>query len=733
MALSPGTRLGPYEITTQIGVGGMGEVYRAADTNLKRHVAIKVLPDAVAGSADRLARFQREAEVLASLNHPNIAAIYGLERAASQTALVMDLVEGPTLADRIAMGPIPLEEALPIANQIADTLAAAHAQGIVHRDLKPANVKVRPDGTVKVLDFGLAKVQADDDATRTAEGLALGTAAYMSPEQARGEPVDTRSDVFSFGVVLYEVLSGRRAFGRPSQLETLNAVVSSDPPPLESAAASIVTRCLAKQPGKRYQNVAELRAALSQVQASKDGRATGAPSVVVLPFANMSRDADDEYFSDGLSEEIINALVQVPGLKVIARTSAFAFKGRHEDIRKIAEALGVTTVLEGSVRRAGKRLRVTAQLIDATDGSHVWSQRYDRDLEDVFAIQDEIAQAVATELRTTLSGHADPVARYTPPLPAYEALLKARYYLPRWTADSLNRGREHLEQAIALDARFAAAHVELGFCMMGLLTENLVSPGEASSVMRASAQRALAIDPAEANAHSILALAAVLDYDWHEAGKQFALAFAHEPVSPTTRYFDAAFYLAPLGRTDEAMTQLERAIQEDPLDLMMLTWRGILLVSTNRSEEAEPVLRKVLELDEGFWLVHNWLGASYLTRGRFADAVRAYERSLAGFPGHVGVTACLAGCLERAGHAERAAPLLETFADGSAFGAPFARVNYYLVRGELDRAAEWYEKGIEQRDTRMPFIAAALHGDLLTSSPHWDRLARLMNLPARRG
>jgi tetratricopeptide (TPR) repeat protein len=227
----------------------------------------------------------------------------------------------------------------------------------------------------------------------------------------------------------------------------------------------------------------------------------------------------------------------------------------------------------------------------------------------------------------------------------------------------------------------------------------------------------------------VLALAAVLDYDWPEAGKQFALAFARDPVSPTTRYFNAAFYLAPLGRMDEATTQLDRAIQEDPLNLIMLTTRGMLLVSTNRSEEAEPVLRKVLDLDEGYWLAHSWLAASYMTRGRFADAARSFERSLAGVPNHIGVTAYLAGCLDRIGDADRAASLLRTLGDGSAFGAPFALANYYLVRADLDRAAEWYEKGIAQRDTRTPWIAAGLHGDLLTSSPHWDRLARLMNLP----
>jgi serine/threonine-protein kinase len=443
----------------------------------------------------------------------------------------------------------------------------------------------------------------------------------------------------------------------------------------------------------------------------------------------MSRTNDDEYFSDGLAEEIINALVQIPGLKVIARTSAFAFKGKNEDVRKIAEVLGVKSVLEGSVRRAGTRLRVTAQLIEASDASHLWSQRYDRDLEDVFAIQDEIAHAVASALRTTLLGHAGAATRHTPALPAYEALLKARYYLQRWTAESLTRGRDHLEQAIALDERFAAAHSELGWCLFGLVTENLLLPSEAGPLMRASAQRALAIDPSLADPYSVLALAAVLDYDWPEAGKQFALAFARDPVSPTTRYFNAGFYLAPLGRMDEAMTQIERAIQEDPLNLIMLTTRGILLVSTNRSEAAEPVLRQVLELDEGYWLALNWLGASYMNRGRFADAARAFERTLAGFPNHIAVIACLAGCLDRIGEGGRAASLLEALGDGSAFGAPFALANYYLVRADLDRAAEWYEKGIAQRDTRMPWISAGLHGDLLTSSPHWGRLARLMKLP----
>ena len=366
MALAPGSRLGAYEVVSLLGEGGMGQVYRARDTRLKRDVALKILPDAFATDTDRAARFQREAELLATLNHPNIASIYGLEQADGMRALVLELVEGPTLGDRLSQGPIPLEEALLIAGQIADALEAAHEKGIVHRDLKPANTKITPAGKVKVLDFGLAKLTQDapsDDAptlmATTEAGVLLGTAAYMAPEQANGAPTDARSDIFSFGVVLYEALSGKRAFSGDSVLETLNAVVRRAPAPLESPASEVVRRCMEKQPSQRNATMAEVKAALRKVVAQRSRAAQAIPSIAVLPFANMSRDADDEYFSDGLAEEIINALAQLPGLKVIARTSAFAFKGKNEDIRKIADTLGVAAVLEGSVRRAGSRIRVS--------------------------------------------------------------------------------------------------------------------------------------------------------------------------------------------------------------------------------------------------------------------------------------------------------------------------------------------------------------------------------------
>src|SRR5271155_1368327 len=410
MALNAGTRLGPYEILAPIGAGGMGEVYRALDTRLGRTVAIKVL------KGPHGDRFEQEARAIAALNHPHICQIYDT----GPDYLVLEYVEGSALS-----GPLPVEEALRLALQMAAALEAAHAKGITHRDLKPANILVTKEG-VKLLDFGLAKVSGakDQSVTHTMAGTILGTAAYMSPEQAEGKPADARSDVFSFGAVLYEMLSGRRAFEGESAVSTMAAVLHEEPRRLEAPPAleRVVMRCLEKQAARRFQTMAGLREALGKVAQAR-ASAQQQPSIAVLPFANMSRDADDEYFSDGLAEEIINALTQVSGLKVIARTSAFAFKGKNEDIRKIAEALGVTNVLEGSVRRAGNRLRVTAQLIHAADGTHLWSQRYDREMTDVFAVQDEMAAAITGALQVKLTGK--PATRtHEPNLPAYEAFLK---------------------------------------------------------------------------------------------------------------------------------------------------------------------------------------------------------------------------------------------------------------------------------------------------------------------
>jgi TolB-like protein len=542
LALTPGARLGAYEIVSALGAGGMGEVYRARDTRLERDVAIKVLPEAFATDPDRLRRFEQEARAIAALNHPHICQIHDI----GPGYLVLEYVEGESLH-----GAMAVEQALRLALQIVSALEAAHRRGILHRDLKPANIMVTREGTAKLLDFGLAKPMGSpeggpQDVTRTVEGTVLGTTAYMSPEQAEGKPLDARSDVFGFGAVLYEMLSGTRAFAGHTAAQVVSAVLRDDPPPLLAPAAldRIVRRCLQKEPAQRFQTMADVRTALEQLSVKPVDQQ---PSIAVLPFADMSAGKDHEWFSDGLAEEIINALAQIPGLKVIARTSAFAFKGKQKDIRRIAEALGVTNVLEGSVRKAGSCIRVTAQLITAADGSHLWSERYDREMTDVFAIQDEIAQAIAGALQLKLA--AKPAnARHTPKLPAYEALLKGRHRMLRHSVESLARAKDSFEQAMALDPDYAEPHANLGFNYFLQVMTGMRSLRETMPLVRAEAKEALNLDPAESGPHFLLgAVAAAYEYDWKRAADHFAIAMAGTSVSAETHWAYASLYLQPFA------------------------------------------------------------------------------------------------------------------------------------------------------------------------------------------
>src|SRR5262249_32825063 len=407
--------------------------------------------------------------------------------------------------------------------------------------------------------------------------------------------------------VLYEMATGRQAFSGNTTAVIFDAILNRQPdtasewrgdtPP---QLTEVIAKALEKHRNKRFQSARDIQVALAKIRQSMSSSAVRqstatTPSIAVLPFADMSPAKDNDYFSDGLAEEIINALTQISGFKVIARTSAFAFKGQNMDVRKIAEVLGVTNILEGSVRHAGNRIRVTAQLIDAADGSHLWSERYDRDLADIFAIQDEIAQAIASALRIKL-GEPQVARRYTPKLSSYELFLQARFYFQKWNPESLPKCREYLEQAIAADPEFCLAQVELGWCLFAHVTENLISAREGAALMSASARKALQIDPSLTEAHTVLALVAVISYNWTEAFRQFNLAMSREPVSPFVRYF-YAWYLGTVGRAAEAQKEHERALQDDPLNLLFQAASGMYLFGTGKRVEAEAKLRQVIELE----------------------------------------------------------------------------------------------------------------------------------------
>ena len=712
-----GTRLGPYELISAIGAGGMGEVWKARDTRLDRTVAVKRL------TGRHSARFEQEARAIAALNHPNICQLYDV----GPDYLVLEYVQGQPLK-----GPLPPDEAVRLAIQIASALEEAHGHGILHRDLKPANVMVTGKGSVKLLDFGLAKLTHDStdrmDATRTIEGTVLGTAAYMSPEQAEGKPLDARSEVFSFGAVLYEMLSGAHAFTGESTVRILSAVLRDEPGPLKAPAAleRIVRRCLAKNPGDRFQTVAELKTALEQIPAKPVEQQ---PSIAVLPFSNMSTDKENEYFSDGLAEEIINLLAQIPGLKVIARTSAFAFRGKEVDIRKVAEALGVATVLEGSVRRVGNRIRVSAQLITATDGSHLWSQRYDREMEDVFAVQDEVAAAIAAALHVKLSGTPAAREQYKPSLPAYEALLKARYYIGRLHPDVLPRIKESFEHAIALDPKFALAHCEYGiyFLIMaiyGSLPANLVL-----ARVRVHAQKALELDASIPEGHAMLGLAsAFLEYDWKETERHFHTAMAHSPISPLVRFLYAAACLQPTGRAAEAVQQVELALQEDPLNHIMQVQRAIFLAAAGRDEDAGRRLREILDLDPTSGPAHGYLSLYHMIRGDLDQALTHARTAYSGSPTVPNAIGGMAGALTRTGDTAGAEALIQKL-QPDAFGAPRALAIYHWMRGDLNAMADWIEEAIDQHDPAIPGMLRQWYGRELRNTPRWAALMRKLNLP----
>ena len=777
MALAAGTRLGPYEILSPLGAGGMGEVYRARDSRLDRDVAIKVLPESLLEDGEALARFEREAKAVAALSHPNILAIHDFGREGGIAYAVMELLEGETLRERLDAGVVPLRKALDYGLQIAQGLAAAHDRGIVHRDLKPQNVFLTRDGLVKIFDFGLASRQPldaagrgrtaagqhpmaesdmtaapteEEEPTLTRRGMILGTVGYMAPEQVRGKPADHRSDLFSFGVILYEMLSGERAFRKDSEIETMMAILQEEPPQLSRAGKGvppeleeIVEHCLEKTPEERFQSARDLgfalRVAEREARTSPSGRSdsgarsgAAAPageasqaSIAVLPLRNLSADPGNEYFSDGMTEEIINALTKIEALHVASRTSAFAFKGKDEDVRRIGAALGVRTVLEGSVRQFGKKIRVTAQLINVADGYHLWSERYDREMEDVFAVQDEISRAIAAMLKVRLlpAEEANLSLRGTENVEAYNDFLKGRYHFNRREP---TEAIAEFERALARDPGYVDAYTGLAdaYCIYGFYGG--IPTLDAFARARAAARKAREIQPDSAEVHVSLALVEHY-YGWDVAREETELreAIRLAPRSAAA-YSWLGLCLALVREGDEeSLAMARRATELEPLSANAQTNVGAAFYAARRFEEAVQEFRRALHIDPNA-PYPLWLSTlSLMALGRNDEAVASLEKVTAltkrKQSHYLGL---LGGAYAAAGNREKAfavAAELEDLASRE-YVAPFHLAFLHIPMGNLEEAISCLEKACADRNCLTWWVRTGQFYDPIRSHPRFAAL-----------